>query len=226
MRVCACACAFAFVCACVCCGIGLYSSYLCFPCCCFPRSFRCSSKHTTVILLAARNWLAACPVLIDSYLLSCICFKHTHLPLTRFINACCTVQIDLQELELSFTGCDKTVASRKATHSQADWWFLSFDVEYTPGIVSNHTRNLTVQSTFSERVCVCQYVCVLVCLSVCLSVCFCVSVCVCAHGGSLIVTPPPPTANFCQSNGYCNGGECTCTGDAQATYAAALCEQH
>ena len=144
-----------------------------------------------MILLAARNWLAACPVLIDSYLLSCICFKHTHLPLTRFINACCTVQIDLQELELSFTGCDKTVAPRKATHSQADWWFLSFDVEYTPGIVSNHTRNLTVQSTFSERVCVCQYVCVLVCLSVCLSVCFCVSVCVCAHGGSLIVTPPP-----------------------------------
>ena len=132
-----------------------------------------------MILLAARNWLAACPVLIDSYLLSCICFKHTHLPLTRFINACCTVQIDLQELELSFTGCDKTVAPRKATHSQADWWFLSFDVEYTPGIVSNHTRNLTVQSTFSERVCVCQYVCVLVCLSVCLSVCFCVSVCMC-----------------------------------------------
>ena len=122
----------------------------------------------TVILQAATSWLAACPVLIDSYLLSCICFKHTHLPLTRFINACCTVQIDLQELELSFTGCDKTVASRKATHSQADWWFLSFDVEYTPGIVSNHTRNLTVQSTFSESVCV--SVCVCACLSVSMSV--------------------------------------------------------
>ena len=173
---CVCACVFAFVCACVCCGIGLYSSYLCFPCCCFPRSFRCSSKHMTVILWAARNWLAACPVLIDSYLLSCICFKHTHLPLTRFINACCTVQIDLQELDLSFTGCDKTVASRKATHSQADWWFLSFDVEYTPGIVSNHTRNLTVQSTFSESVCVSMCVCVSVCQYVC-HVCLCVSVC-------------------------------------------------